>query len=175
MKRLLLTALVLVSLGLASGCQTTHHVRLDDGAGLVEGSPVLVSGVRVGVVQDVRIIEGQVDVEIAIERDHEVTIREDTCALPAGGASGPALALSVGTGAPLSEARPIPQCRIDAPDVGDLFRTLGDGFGQILRQLGGGMRGAGPAPATGSSGGTTAPTPPPDPNAPAPPPPGISP
>ncbi|HBQ19131.1 MAG TPA: hypothetical protein DEF51_51055, partial [Myxococcales bacterium] len=81
-------------------CDDTHHARVSQGAGLHEGSPVLVSGVRVGEVEAVTVIEGQVDVELSIASDHQVTLRQDSCVLAAAGDGEPTLVLVPGTGAP---------------------------------------------------------------------------
>ncbi len=160
-------------------CDATHHARLDDGAGLAEGSPVIVSSVRVGQVESVRVQEGQVDVEFSIASDHEITLRADACALARRSEGGPELLVLPGTGAALEEERPIPQCEIPTPDVGNLMRSLGEGMGDMLRQLGQGLFGGGGAPGGsggssggssggGSSGGSTLPLPFPLPSIPSP-------
>ncbi|HJL14643.1 MAG TPA: MCE family protein, partial [Sandaracinaceae bacterium LLY-WYZ-13_1] len=148
----LLAAAVLVLLG---GCDPTYHARLDDGRGLGEGSPVHVSGVRVGEVQSVRVIEGQVDVEWTLEGDHEVTVRTDSCAMavPREG-EGPALVVVPGEGEPLEEERPIPQCELGSAALGDVMRGLGEGLGNLMEELGRGLLGGGgPGGGGGSDGG----------------------
>lgn len=149
---------------LLAACDATHHARLDDGAGLAEGSPVIVSSVRVGQVDSVRVQEGQVDVEFSIDSDHEITLRADACALARRSEAGSELIVVPGTGAALEDERAIPQCEITSDDVGGLLRSLGEGMGDMLRQLGqglfgqpGGSSGSG---GSGGSGGSTAPIPP---------------
>jgi hypothetical protein len=165
-KRLVLVGLALLA---ATGCQKTYHAHLSDGAGLTEGSPVLVSSVRVGQVEAVRVVEGQVDVEVAIEREHEITVRADACALARRTESGPELIIVPGEGAPIEEGRAIPQCEITAGDVGGLMRSLGEGMNEMLRQLGQGLFNG------GQQGGSAPPSvpvpslPPPQPSAPPPP------
>ncbi len=139
---------------LAAGCDATHHARLDDGAGLAEGSPVIVSSVRVGQVESVRVQEGHVDVEFAIDSDHEVTLRADACALARRTEAGSELLVVPGTGAALEEDRPIPQCEITSDDLGGVLRSLGEGVNDMLRQLGQGLFGP-----PGSGGGSSAPLP----------------
>ena len=172
-------ALALAGLALAAGCDTTYHARLNDGAGLGEGDPVIVSGVRVGQVEAVRVIEGQVDVELAIDDDHEVTLRTDACAMAVPQQGQPTLVIAPGTGALLEEDRPIPQCELGGGQLRDLMRGLGEGLGQMLEQLGQGLLGGGgsgtspsplpqlplPLPSPGSPSSPNAP------NAPPPPPP----
>ena len=136
MKRLVLLGLALLA---ATGCQKTYHAHLSDGAGLTEGSPVLVSSVRVGQVEAVRVVEGQVDVEVAIEREHEITVRADACAMARRTEAGPELVIVPGEGAPIEEGRAIPQCQITSDDVGGLMRSLGEGMNEMLRQLGQGL------------------------------------
>lgn len=137
----------LTLLSLAAGCETTHHARVSHGAGLDEGSPVLVSGVRVGEVREVRVVEGEVDVAFVIGRDHDVTLREDSCALAMPREGGPgALTLSPGTGAPLTEPRTIPQCELPSSAIGDLARDLGGTLGEVLRSLTEGILGGGASP-----------------------------
>jgi hypothetical protein len=174
---------------LATGCETKHHARISDGAGLVPGSPVVVSGVRVGEVRSVRLIEGQVDVELVIDDEHELTLRNDSCAMARRGDTGPSLVIIPGVGEPLPEAndeRPIPECDLQAEGMRDLLRSLGEGVGDMMRSLADGVLGGaagsggggGGAPSGGgfpfpfppaapAPGGGTAP-----PLAPAPPPPG---
>lgn len=155
------------------GCDPTYHARVDDGAGLSEGSPVLVSSVRVGQVESVRVVEDHVDVELSIGRDHEITMRADACALARRTEQGPELIIMPGRGAPLEDGRVIPQCEITQGDVGDLLRTLGQGVGDMLRQLGQGMSGGAgqaPFPFGGASPSPSAPG-----AAPLPPPPSLPP
>jgi hypothetical protein len=133
MKHLVLFAALLV------GCGPTYHATLDDGAGLVEDSPVLVSSVRVGKVESVRVVEGHVEVAFSIDRDHDVTLRTDACAIGRRAQNGQQAALIVvpGTGAMREDQEsPIAQCRIEANDVGDLMRSLGEGMGDLMRGLG---------------------------------------
>lgn len=166
MKRLVLVGLALLA---AAGCQKTYHAHLTDGAGLTEGSPVLVSSVRVGQVEAVRVVEGQVDVEVAIEREHEITVRADACAMARRTAAGPELIIEPGEGAPLEEGRAIPQCEITPGDVGGLMRSLGEGMNEMLRQLGQGLFNG---PQQGGSAPPSLPIPPlPQPPATQPPPP----
>ena len=146
-------AFSLLALSLAAGCDTTYHARLNDGAGLGEGDPVLVSGVRVGQVEAVRVIEGQVDVELSVEDEHEVTLRTDACAMALPRDGQPTLVIAPGTGAVLEEDRPIPQCELAGGQLGDLMRGLGEGLGQMLEQLGQGLLGGGSAGGGGGSGG----------------------
>ncbi len=160
-----ITSFGMLSLLAASGCQTAHHARVDHGAGLDRGSPVMVSGVRVGEVREVRVVEGQVDVEFVLSDDHEVTIREDTCALAlAREGEGAVLLLTPGEGAPLAEERAIPQCEL-LPEgaLGDLARQLGGALGDLLRQFGGGLGNGGGG---GGGGGGTLPLPLPIPRLP---------
>lgn len=172
MKRLVFAGLALLA---ASGCQKTYHAHLSDGAGLTEGSPVLVSSVRVGQVESVRVVEGQVDVEVAFAREHEITVRADACALARRTEAGPELIIVPGEGAPIEEGRAIRQCEITPGDVGGLMRSLGEGMNEMLRQLGqglfnggqqGGSRGAPlplPLPPTAPQPATPLPPPPPMP------------
>ena len=147
------SSLPLTLLLLAAGCETTHHARVSHGAGLDEGSPVLVSGVRVGEVREVRVVEGEVDVAFVIARDHDVTLREDSCALATPREGGPgALTLTPGTGAPLTEPRAIPQCELPSNVIGDLARDLGGTLGEVLRSLSEGILGGGGAGPPGGSG-----------------------
>ncbi|MCB9592465.1 MAG: MCE family protein [Sandaracinaceae bacterium] len=138
-------SLGLLLLVLASGCETTHHARVGDGAGLDEGSPVMVSGVRVGAVRSVHVIEGQVDVEFVIDDGHDVTLRDDSCALAMRReGEAPTLMVMVGEGAPLTEERAIPQCELATDGLDDLARQLGGTLGDIMRSLGSGLFGGGP-------------------------------
>lgn len=125
---------------LAVGCDDTHHARVSQGAGLHEGSPVLVSGVRVGEVEAVTVIEGQVDVELSIASDHQVTLRQDSCVLAAAGDGEPTLVLVPGTGAPREGEAPIPECALPADAVSEAMRGLGEGVQSLLRSLAEGMR-----------------------------------
>lgn len=124
---------------LASGCAETHRARLRDGAGLAEGSPVHVSSVRVGEVKTVRVVEGEVEVELKFDRGHEITLRRDACAIAARTESGPVLIVVPGTREPLEAGHAIPQCEPAMGDLGDLFRGLGEGMSELLRQLGQGL------------------------------------
>lgn len=146
---------------LLAACDATHHARLDDGAGLAEGSPVIVSSVRVGQVKSVRVLEGQVDVEFAIDSDHEITLRADACALARRTEAGSELIVVPGTGAAIEEDRPIPQCEVTSDDLGGVLRSLGEGVNDMLRQLGQGLFGP-----PGSGGGSSAPLPLPIPSLP---------
>lgn len=149
-----MTRVAWIGLGLlAIGCGRTYHARLSDGAGLTEGSPVLVSSVRVGQVESVRVVEGEVDVEVSIEREHEITVRADACAMARRTEAGPELVILPGEGAPLAEGRAIPECQPPPNDVGGLMRSLGEGMTEMLRQLGQGLFNGAP------TGGTPPPTP----------------
>lgn len=143
MKLVTLTALALIPL--LAGCETKHHARVDDGAGLDEGDPVMVSGVRVGEVREIVVVEGQVDVVFVIDDEHDVTLREDSCALALRGEGGPTLVLAPGQGPPLTEERPIPQCAPASPELREMMGQLGDAVGGMLRDLlgGGGASGGG--------------------------------
>jgi hypothetical protein len=176
-KRLVTIGLVLFA---AAGCQKTYHAHLSDGAGLTEGSPVLVSSVRVGQVESVRVVEGQVDVEVAIEREHEITVRADACAMARRTEAGPELIILPGEGAPIAEDRAIPQCEITSDDVGGLMRSLGEGMNEVLRQLGQGLFNGAQQGGSGASQPSsplpslplpTLPQPSPQPSSPLPPPP----
>ncbi|HEY8428353.1 MAG TPA: MlaD family protein [Sandaracinaceae bacterium] len=136
-----------------AGCDDTYHARLSDGAGLAKGSPVIVSSVRVGQVESLRVVEGQVDVEFSIDSDHEITLRADACAMARQTETGPELIVVPGTGAPLEEGRAMPECEPTRDDVGDLLRSLGESVGDLMRQLGHGLFG-GAAPGGSTSGGT---------------------
>ncbi len=161
----------------ATGCETTHHARVDDGAGLEEGSAVMVSGVRVGDVKSIHVVEGQVDVEFVISDDHDVTLRTDSCAMALRReGQPPALLIVPGEAAPLTEERAIPQCELPTEALDDLARQLGGTLGDLLRSFGGGLLGGG-GPGGGGPGGGTIPLPlplpglrPPGAGAPSPPP-----
>src|SRR5690606_4143520 len=112
-----------------------------------------VGSVRVAEVESVRVIEWQVDVELTHDADPEVTLRADACAMARRTETGPELIVVPGTGAPLEEGRPIPQCELGRDDVGDLLRSLGESVGDLMRQLGQGLFGGGGAPG-GSTGGS---------------------
>ncbi|MFK7984486.1 MAG: MlaD family protein [Sandaracinaceae bacterium] len=135
---------VLLTLGLLglllAGCDPTYTARLTDGGGLIEGSPVRVAQVTVGEVRSLRVVEGQVEVEIQVEREHELSMRVDTCAVPVQTPAGPALALSMGTGALLDEPKTIPQCQPPADQMGDFLEQLGRGMGDLLRVFGQGLQ-----------------------------------
>lgn len=164
-----LTPLAILACLLALGCDTTLHARVSDGAGLAEGSPVLVSGVTVGEVKSLAIMEGEVDIEFTIEDEHEITLREDTCALAVRGETGPGLVLVPGEGAPLNEEqaeRPIAECRLPGSELNDLFAQLGDTLGSMIRAFGQGLGGAGGGGSGGGSGGTIPIPPIPQPPAP---------
>ncbi len=158
---------------LLGGCETAHHARVDDGAGLAEGSAVMVSGVRVGSVRDVRVVEGEVDVAFVIDDDHDVTLREDSCALALGGEGEPSLVVVPGEGAPLPEDRALPQCELRGQALTNLAEQFGDTIGGLLRSLGSGLlQGTGGGAAGGSGAGgfpipTLPPTPAPRSNAPS--------
>ena len=111
----------------------------------------MVSGVRVGEVRDVVVTEGQVDVGFVIDDDHDVTLREDSCAIAQRGEGEPTLLVLPGEGAPLTEERPLPQCELTAAALGGALDQLGDAVGGVLRGLlgGGGSGGSG-----GSGGGS---------------------
>lgn len=126
---------------LLGGCDPTYTARLNDGGGLIEGSPVRVAQVTVGEVRSLRVVEGQVEVEIRVEREHELSMRVDTCAVPVQTPGGPALALSMGVGALLDEPKTIPQCQPPADQMGDFLRQLGQGMGDLLRVFGQGLSG----------------------------------
>lgn len=132
---------ILLLLLLASGCNNTYVARVDNGAGLGEGSRVLVSGVQVGQVTAVRVVEGHVDVEFEVESDHEITLRQDACALAMREEGGPFLMVQPGTGAVRDEddESVIPQCRIEAEEVRGAFRELAEGMGELLEELGRGI------------------------------------
>jgi len=132
---------------LVVGCETEHHARVDDGAELAEGSAVMVSGVRVGSVGDVRVIEGAIDVAFLIDDDHEGTSREVSSALAVGGSNEPTLILYPGEGRPLTEERALPQCELADQALRDLAEQFGDTIGGLLRSLGSGFFG-------GASGGS---------------------
>jgi len=122
------------------GCDDTHHARISQGAGLGEGSPVMVSGVRVGQVEGVTVIEGQVDVELSISSDHQVTLRQDACALATAAGGEPALVLLPGTGAPREGDAVIAECALPGADLGEAMRGIGEGMRELLEQLAQGMR-----------------------------------
>jgi hypothetical protein len=124
------------------GCNSTHVARLDNGGGLGEGSRVVVSGVQVGAVTDVRVVEGHVDVVFEIDSDHEITFREDACALGFPEDGGGYLLVTPGTGAAREDdaEHPIPQCQIGSNGAtDDTFRDLAQGMGELLEQLGRGI------------------------------------
>lgn len=141
----------LALLTLLGGCQTTHHARVDDGAGLHEGSGVMVSGVRVGEVREVVVIEGQVDVAFVIEDAHDVTLRADSCAMAIRGEGEPTLIIVPGAGEPLPEGQALPQCDLGNAELRGLIQQFGDTVGGVLRNLLGGGGSGG----SGGSGGTS--------------------
>lgn len=178
----------LAALALVSGCgcaPDVHHARLGDGAGLTEHAPVLVSGVEVGHVESVRVIDSSVDVAFVLEGDHQVTLRADTCAMAmrhaapeSGTGEAPprtALVIVPGQEAPLAEERPIPECHLAEDALTSLMQTFGQGFDSLVRAIqqqqqprpgsggaGAGGSGGGAAAGGGTAGGGTsgAPTPP---------------
>ncbi|MCA9608479.1 MAG: MCE family protein [Myxococcales bacterium] len=153
------TALGILLLLAATGCEPTHHARVDDGAGLEEGSAVMVSGVRVGDVKSVHVVEGQVDVEFVIGDDHDVTLRTDSCALAVRReGQPPQLVIVPGEAAPLTEEQAIPQCQLPTDSLDGIARQLGGTLGEMLRSFGGGLLGGG-GPGGGGSGGGTIPLP----------------
>lgn len=117
------------------GCSpTVHHARLDDGSGIEAGAPVLVSRVRVGRVESVRVVDTSVDVGFVFEGDHQVTLRADTCAMAASDGA-PALVIVPGEAAPLAEERAIPQCQLPADALDDVMRSLGQGLDAVIRSI----------------------------------------
>ena len=138
-----------------AGCQDEYRARVSDGSGLAEGTSVTVSGVGVGEVRSVRVVEGQVEVELAFAREHEITVRDDACARVVRSEGMTRLEIEPGVGAPIEEDIAIVEC-IDEPEPQstDILQQLGDGFGQIMQQLGRGMLGPGgpvqPAPSSPS-------------------------
>ena len=131
---------------LSSGCDTVHHARVDNGAGLVEGSGVMVSGVRVGSVREIHVVQDAVDVGFVIDDGHDVTLREDSCALAVAGESEPTLVVMPGVGDPLTEPRALPQCELPGGQLRDLLGSVGDTLGGLLRSLGSGLSGGGSSP-----------------------------
>lgn len=161
-----MTGGMLAALLALAGCDSTYHARVTDGAGMGEGSPVLVSGVQVGEVKSLSIMEGEVDVEFSVASEHELTMRVDSCVLAVRGEQGAGLVLVPGEGAPLSEeqaSRPIPECQLPGAELDGVFGQLGNMFGSMLRAFGQGLTGGagggggGQPGAQGGGGGTTAP------------------
>lgn len=175
---------ILLALLALTGCDSTYHARVSDGAGMGEGSPVLVSGVQVGEVKSIAIMEGEVDVEFSISSDHEITLRNDTCVLAVRGEDGSGLVLVAGEGSPLTDEqaeRPLPECHLPGQELEGIFNQLGDMLGSMIRAFGQGLSGpqspGGPVPPTPQIPQPQVPAPPmpipspTDPNAPPPPPP----
>jgi hypothetical protein len=132
----------------ALGCSpTVHHARLDDGAGLTEGAPVMVARVRVGRVESVRVVDTSVDVGFVLEGDHQVTLRADTCAMAATDGA-PALVIVPGEAAPLAEERAIPQCRLETDALDQVMRSFGQGLDAVMRSIQQQASGQGGAPPT---------------------------
>lgn len=178
--RITITQELAIALGAlaALGCSAPeHHARLDQGGGLAEGAAVMVSGVRVGRVQSVRVVESSVDVAFVFEGDHQVTLRGDTCAMAVAGEAGAAsLVIIAGTQAPIAEERAIPQCQLAADALDDVMRSFGGQLDDVMRALQQGMQGAqqpaapGAPPAQGAPAPGAPPTPPPfSPTFPVPP------
>lgn len=159
----------------------THHARLSDARGLTAGAPVTIAGVTVGSVSAVRVVEADADVSFTLSPEHDITLRETTCAMASVGdeeqAEGatataesrePRLVLVLGDGAPLREPRTLPECRLDPED---LLSSLGAGLGDLMRSLGvqlqggsGGGSGASPLPFPIPLPPPMQPTAPPDPS-----------
>lgn len=183
---------ILFALLALTGCDSTYHARVSDGAGMGEGSPVLVSGVQVGEVQSITITEGEVEIEFSISSDHEITMRNDTCVLAVSGEQGSGLVLVNGEGSPLTDEqaeRPLPECRLPDQELEGIFGQLGNMLGSMIRAFGQGITGGvnpspgGPVPPTPQIPRPVVPSPPlpiPSPtapqipgNPPAPPPPPV--
>ncbi|MDQ3036340.1 MAG: MCE family protein, partial [Myxococcota bacterium] len=132
------TSLALVAAGAlaALGCSpTVHHARLGEGGGIAEGAAVMVSGVRVGRVQSVRVVESSVDVGFVFEGDHQVTLRADTCAMGVAAEGGSSLVIVPGVQAPIAEERAIPQCQLPAAGLDDVMRTFGEELDSVMRAI----------------------------------------
>lgn len=169
-------ALTVLCLG-ACSCARTHTARLDDGGGLAAGAPVMVRGVRVGEVRAVSVRDGAAEVRFAIEREHDVEMHADACAVAAPSAEQPLLIVIPGESAePLADDTPLPECRLTRDDVVALGDLFGETFADVFRALSEGLFGNLPMPglpglpgSPGMPGMPTAPHPAPAPP-PAPPP-----
>ncbi|MGE0786075.1 MAG: MlaD family protein [Sandaracinaceae bacterium] len=162
-------------LSVMSACGSSRHARVSDGAGLSEGSPVIASGIQIGTVKSVALMEGSVDVEFEIDGHNEMTWREDTCALAVRGENGPGLLLMMGEGEVLADddERAIPECQLHAPELEGLFEQVGTLLGGVLRAFGQGFSQGGPIPVPMPQLPGLAPPSPPSSQAPLPPPPNV--
>ena len=116
---------------LAACTGPTLRARLDDAAGLVEGAPVEVAGVRVGEVKAVRLVESrEVEVVFELDRGHELRLHSDACAVAAGGAH-PRLLVVVGEDPGEFGEGPIPRCSLPTEALGALGEVVGEGLGRL--------------------------------------------
>lgn len=156
-----------VGLVLLACSPPTQHARLSNARGLREGAQVIVAGVVVGTVTSVTVRDGMVDAAFQIEQDHQIRLRQDSCALaaaPAGALT--TLVLIPGEGAPQATPTAVPECQPQTADFEALFRTLGQAATGLLQSLGNLVPNGPPASGTPTP---TAPAPtPPTPPTPTP-------
>ncbi|MCA9494188.1 MAG: MCE family protein [Myxococcales bacterium] len=119
-------------LGLLACGGTTYTAELDHASGLHEGSPVELSGVRVGEVTGVAVAGEKVHVSFGVGREHELALHADACVIV--NAAGPEASLTLMPGdAGAWEAGTLPACQLSNL-VGDLGQQL-DQAVQAVRQL----------------------------------------
>lgn len=131
-----------VLLLLACGCDKTFRTRLDDAAGLTEGSPVLIAGARVGEVKAVRIAANQVEAEFSLAREHKVAFHEDACGIAVrqpqkDGKEEPVLMIMIGQSGTHDTSKPLSPCHVEQQAMKDLGGALGgilSGFLDPLRR-----------------------------------------
>lgn len=102
---------VLAALGVG-GCGSTRRALVDDAAGVTPGSPVTVAGVRVGDVDDVRVVGGHAELSLNIDEDDDVQLRQGACAsaIPATDARPARVSLQLGAGSALDDDERIAEC-----------------------------------------------------------------
>ena len=146
MIRLVVAALCL---GLWGCGEDELRVELPAAAGLVEGSPVQMRGVRVGEVQRLALVEGAVTVSAEVESRDDLRLRSDACA--AAGGEPPRLVIVAGVNeAPLDDEAVLPAC-----SVGGLAGQLTETAGAMLRGLEEALAGAKEEEATSTASSPT--------------------
>ncbi len=112
---------------LACACgDPEYRAHLDDGSGLKAGAPVFVSGLEVGKVKSVTLQGDAVEVTFTVQRQHQLVLHADACALALPVRDQGSLYVRPGSQGALEKGAPLPQCHL-----------LGDAIRSAVKEVGG--------------------------------------
>ncbi|MBT3222235.1 MAG: MCE family protein [Proteobacteria bacterium] len=126
----------LIAVVLACSQWDTFAARLPDVQGLAPGAPVIMAGIHISTVQDVRIDGAEAAVTFSVRRrDHKVKLHEDACAAVLPVDKEPTLFIFGGQDGELAPGEKIPACEITPDDM----RALGEYLGEMAGAFGEGL------------------------------------